>query len=83
MIGTLVWWSPAKGRGIISVTDQGIVQKYFLLGSRIHRSPEFITIGQYVKFEGSVPPPRPGLLPVVLAAEVSNTPFDTSSPAVA
>jgi hypothetical protein len=80
MIGTIVW--SAKGRSIVSVTEQGVVQKYFLLGSRIHRSPEFITIGQYVKFEGTSPAPRPGFLPVILAAEVSNTPFTPEPPAV-
>lgn len=77
--GKIVW--SAKGRSIVSVTKNGIVQKYFLTDSRIYRSPEIITVGQHVKFEGSVPPPRPGLLPVILSAEVSNTPF-TETPAV-
>ena len=60
MIGTIVW--SAKGRSIVSVTEQGVVQKYFLLGSRIHRSPEFITIGQYVKFEGTSSSTKAGVL---------------------
>jgi hypothetical protein len=79
-IGKIIW--SAKGRSIVSVTKNGIVQKYFLLDSRIHRSPEFITVGQYVKFEGTAPAPKTGLLPVILAAEVSNTPFTPGPPAV-
>ena len=75
MLGTIVWYSPKKEQGIISVTQDGIVQKYFLLQSRIARSPEVVKTGQFVKFLVAAPPPKPGLLPVALAVEVSDTPF--------
>ncbi len=75
MLGTIVWYNPKKDQGIISVTQDGIVQKYFLLKSRIARSPEVVKTGQFVKFLVVAPPPKPGLLPVALAVEVSDTPF--------
>ena len=75
MEGTIVWYSSKKTQGIISVTDNGIVQKYFLLHSRIARSPELIKAGQFAKFVAVAPPPKPGLLPVALAVEISDTPF--------
>ena len=75
MIGTIVWYSPEKQQGIVSVTENGIVQKYFLLLSRIARSPEIIRTGQFARFIAVAPPPKPGLLPLALAVEVSDTPF--------
>ena len=75
MQGTIVWYSPSKTQGIISVTENGIVQKYFLLLSRIQRSPEIIRAGQFARFLAVAPPPKPGLLPVALAVEISDMPF--------
>jgi hypothetical protein len=75
MIGTIVWYSPKKTQGIVSVTENGIVQKFFLLHSRVVRSPEKIRIGQFARFVAVAPPPKPGLLPVALAVEISDTPF--------
>ena len=75
MLGTIVWYSAEKSHGIISVTENGIVQKYFLLQTRIARSPEIIKAGQFVKFLAVQPPPKAGLLPMALAVEVSDTPF--------
>jgi hypothetical protein len=75
MIGTIVWYNAARSQGLIAVTQNGIVQKYFLLESRVARSPEIIRPGQYAKFEAFAPPPRPGLLPYALAVEISNEPF--------
>jgi hypothetical protein len=75
MQGIIVWYDPKKTQGIISVTENGIVQKYFLLLSRIARSPETIKAGQFAKFIAVGPPPKPGLLPVALAVEISETPF--------
>jgi hypothetical protein len=76
--GTIVWYSPKKTQGIISVTENGIVQKFFLLQSRIVRSPEVIRAGQFARFVAVAPPPKPGLLPVALAVEISDTPFTTA-----
>jgi len=75
MTGTIVWWSTVKFHGIISVTENGIVQKYFMLQTRIARSPEVIKAGQFVRFLAVQPPPKAGLLPMALAVEVSDTPF--------
>jgi hypothetical protein len=75
MQGTIIWYSAEKTQGIISVTENGIVQKYFLLLTRIARSPEVIRAGQFVRFVVATPPPKPGLLPVAQAVEVSDTPF--------
>ena len=75
MHGTIIWYSPKKTQGIISVTENGTVQKYFLLKSRIARSPEVVKTGQFAKFVAIAPPPKPGLLPVALAVEISDTPF--------
>ena len=75
MQGTIVWYSPKQTQGIISVTENGIVQKFFLLQSRIARSPEVIKAGQFARFMAVAPPPKSGLLPVALAVEVSDTPF--------
>jgi hypothetical protein len=75
MVGTVIWYNTARKQGLIAVTENGIVQKYFLLESRIARCPEIIRPGQYVKFEAFAPPPRPGLLPYAMAVEISNEPF--------
>src|SRR2546427_3517773 len=47
--GTIVWWSVAKFHGVVSVTEYGQNQRYFLLLSRIVSAPEQIRAGQYVK----------------------------------
>ena len=75
MLGKIVWWTPETTQGLIAVTEHGIVRKFFLLQSRIARSPEVIKPGQYVRFVAVAPPPKPGHLPVALAVEVSDTPF--------
>lgn len=75
MQGTIIWYNAAKTQGIIAVTENGIVQKFFLLQSRIARSPEVIRAGQFARFVGIAPPPKPGLLPVALGVEISETPF--------
>jgi hypothetical protein len=75
MEGTIIWYSPLKTQGIIAVTENGQVQKYFLLKSRIARSPEVVKTGQFAKFLAFAPPPKLGLLPVALAVEISNLPF--------
>jgi hypothetical protein len=74
MIGTVIWYNAARSQGLIAVTQNGIVQKYFLLESRVARSPEIIKAGQYAKFDAFAPPPRPGLLPYAMAVEISDTP---------
>jgi hypothetical protein len=75
MQGTIIWYNAAKTQGIIAVTENGIVQKFFLLQSRIARSPEVIKAGQFARFVGFAPPPKPELLPVALAVEISEIPF--------
>ena len=75
MLGTLIWYDPVKTHGLIAVTENGEVRKFFLLKSRIARSPENVKTGQFVKFLAFAPPPKPGLLPVALAVEISNEPF--------
>ena len=79
MEGTIIWYSSERRQGIITVTENGVVQKYFLLKSRIARSPEVVKTGQFAKFVAVAPPPKPGLLPVALAVEVSETPFVDAS----
>jgi len=74
-IGTIIWYSPEKRHGIIEAKDGGIVQKYFLLKSQIAQSPEIIKVGQYARFYKFTPPKKPGLLPLALTVEVSDTPF--------
>ena len=75
MVGTVVWYNDARSQGLIAVTQNAIVQKYFLLESKIARRPEIIRPGQYAKFEAFAPAPRPGLLPYALAVEISTEPF--------
>jgi hypothetical protein len=75
MIGNIIWYSTERSQGIISVTENGIVQKYFLLSSRVSRAPVIIKVGYYARFVAFAPPPKPGLLPVALAIEISETPF--------
>jgi hypothetical protein len=75
MEGTIIWYSPERKQGIIVVTANGLMQKYFLLKSRIARSPEVVKTGQFARFVAVAPPPRPGLLPIALAVEISDAPF--------
>lgn len=78
MQGQIVWWTPTKKCGIVEVCDEttGIVQKYFLLFSRIASSPREIKDGQYCRFEAFSKPLKVGLLPMVVAGDISNTPFE-------
>ena len=75
MQGTIIWYNTAKTQGVIAVLENGMIQKYFLLQSRIARSPEVIRAGQFARFVAVASPPKPGLLPVALAVEISGTPF--------
>lgn len=75
MEGQIIWYNTAKSQGVIAVTENGITQRYFLLHSKIARSPEIIKAGQFARFVAAAPPPKPGLLPVALAVEISETPF--------
>lgn len=75
MQGTIVWWSVAKSHGVVSVTENGQNQRYFLLLSRIVSAPEQIRAGQYVKFVTAVTAKRPDLLPVASGVTISEAPF--------
>jgi hypothetical protein len=75
MQGTIVWWSAAKSHGVVSVTENGQNQRYFLLLSRIVSAPEQIRAGQHVKFVSAVPANRPDLLPVASGVTISETSF--------
>lgn len=75
MLGTVVWVDIKRSQGIISVRQDGVVQKYFLLLSRVARSPEIIKIGHHVRFYSATPAPRPGLLPIAQSVEISAEPF--------
>jgi hypothetical protein len=75
MQGLIVWWSVAKSHGVVSVTENGQNQRYFLLLSRIVSAPEQIRAGQYVKFVSAVPPRRPDLLPLASGVTISESPF--------
>lgn len=71
MNGKIVWYNSTKAQGVIEVRESGTIQKYFLLQSRIARQPELIKAGQFVKFDKADPPPKPGLLPMARAVEIS------------
>lgn len=75
MQGMIVWWSVAKSHGVVSVTENGENQRYFLLLSRIVSAPERIRAGQHVKFVSSVSAKRPDLLPVASGVTISEAPF--------
>lgn len=73
--GIVLWWSHLKNQGIASVTENGQNRRYFLLLSRITSAPDEILPGYYVKFDSSLIPRRPGLLPVAVNVTISKTPF--------
>jgi len=81
MQGTVAWWNVVKRCGIAEVWDEstGIVQKYFLLFSRIASSPKEIKPGQFCKFEKFSMPMKAGLLPMALGVDISDKPFETAS----
>ena len=79
MNGIVQWYNPRTEKGIVLVTEDGMVSKYFLLYSKIIRSPEVIEAGQFVKFAAVAPPHKIGLLPVMVGVEISRTPFVTES----
>lgn len=83
MQGTIIWYNPVRNQGVIAVKENGYIQKYFLLQSRITRSPEIIKSGHFAKFIAAAPPPKPGLLPLAVAVEISETPFEDSRVAAA
>jgi len=76
MTGTIVWWSPAKQHGAVSVIGpDGTSTRYFLLQSRILSAPQVIKAGQFVKFASSLTPSNKTLLPVALGVVISETAF--------
>jgi hypothetical protein len=75
MEGRVIWWSPSKFHGVISATQDGKNQRFFLLMSRIISAPEVIKAGQYVKFTSSGQAPRQDLLPLSLNVIISDEPF--------
>jgi hypothetical protein len=68
--GTVIWYDPEKTQGMIQVIEDGIVQRFYLLKSKISRSPVEIKAGQVVTFPYALPPRRPGLLPDAACVEI-------------
>jgi len=79
MEGRIIWWSPSKFHGVISATQDGKNQRFFLLMSRITSAPEIIRAGQFVKFTSSGQAPRLDLLPLAMNVVISDQPFETGS----
>jgi hypothetical protein len=76
VIGRILWYSEHKSQGIILVDNGGEVgTRYFLLKSKIIKSPAVISAGMYVKFKDYLNPKRPDLLPVAVQVVVSENPF--------
>jgi hypothetical protein len=73
MQGVVVWYDVARTQGIIQVIEDGIVQRFYLLRSKISRGPVEIKAGQVATFPYAVPPRRPGLLPVAMGVEIKPT----------
>jgi hypothetical protein len=72
MVAKILWWNESKTQGVAQVLDkQGVVSKYFLLGSQIVQRPAIIRPGYYVRFRDALAPRRPDLLPVAVGAVVS------------
>jgi hypothetical protein len=76
MQGTIIWWSQAKSHGVISVTQNGQNQRFFLLLSRIASAPGEIRAGQFANFTATCKPAREGLLPLALGVAISDKPFE-------
>jgi hypothetical protein len=77
MKGVVKWYSAERTQGVIEVIEGGIVSRYFLLQSKISRSPVVIESGQVAHFPFSLPPLRPGLLPVAMCVEIEPTDIST------
>jgi cold shock CspA family protein len=75
MEGVVIWWSPSKSHGVISATEDGKNQRYFLLMSRIKSAPKVIKAGQFVKFTSSGQVPRQDLLPLASNVIISDERF--------
>jgi hypothetical protein len=70
MQGVVVWYDPERTQGIIQVIEEGIVQRFYLLRSKVSRGPVEIKAGQVATFPFAMPPRRPGLLPVAMCVEI-------------
>ena len=75
MLGNIIWISHDQSHGIISVNENGRNSRYYLRLSRVVSAPDILKAGQYVRFPSSVPPQKPGLLPMAIGVEISDTPF--------
>jgi hypothetical protein len=73
MQGVVVWYDAERTQGIIQVIEEGIVQRFYLLRSKISRGPVDIKPGQVAHFPFAMPPRRPGLLPVAMCVEIEPT----------
>jgi cold shock CspA family protein len=75
MQGTIIWWSEKKSHGIISATENGKNERFFLHLQRIVSGPEKIKAGQHVSFE--INPNyavKDGLLRLAMSVVVSDGP---------
>jgi hypothetical protein len=71
MVAKILWWNEAKTQGIAQIVgEDGVVSKYFLLGSQIVQRPAVIKPGYYAKFRDALQPRRPDLLPVAVGVVV-------------
>jgi hypothetical protein len=73
MEGVVVWYDAERTQGVIQVVEDGIVQRFYLLRSKISKSPVEIKAGQVANFPFAMPPRRPGLLPVAMCVEIEST----------
>ena len=72
MVAKILWWNEIKNQGVAQVLDkQGVVSKYFLLGSQVVQRPTVIKPGYYAKFRDALQAKRPDLLPVPMSVVVS------------
>src|SRR5262245_15664284 len=77
---TIVWWSDVKTSGLVQTVDNyGVVRQYFLLASKIVKRPAQITANMHVYFAQTETPNRPGLLPLITGAVVSEHPLDVTA----
>src|SRR5229473_2935298 len=77
MQGTIIWWSEKKSHGIISATENGKNERFFLHLQRIVSGPEKIRAGQYVSFEVNPNyPMKDGLLRLAMSVVVSDGPHE-------
>jgi hypothetical protein len=73
MKGVVQWYDAEATRGVIQVEQDGIIQRFLLLRSKISRSPVEIKAGQVASFPYAMPPRRPGLLPVAMCIDIEPT----------